>query len=432
MNSITSSMFHCSHCDAQYSKWSGRCTQCSKWGTIANEGGGTKASAANKTAAAPAAVVGFESIKSSAAKRTPTNITEFDRVLAGGIVPGQAILIAGEPGIGKSTLLTQLAGSMKGVMYVAGEESPSQLKLRFDRLKLDASDLKIVTSTKVEPIVSAIKKHKPSLVIVDSIQTVTTQEHEAVAGAPTHLRAATAQLVATAKETNTPVILVGQITKDGQVAGPKMLEHMVDTVLSLEGDPQHAYRLLRTTKHRFGAADEIGVFEMTSGGLQGVDSPSGLFLTDSNNSPGTAITCTIEGSRAFLVEIQALVNTSSYGTPVRRGSGFNTNRMQMLLAILEKHGGISFAGQDVYVNVVGGMQVKEPAADLAVCAALASSRFNKAISQSVIIGEVGLSGEVRPVSQRDRRAKEAKRLGLNAVIDSTQTKTISDLVKRIK
>lgn len=413
-------------------KWAGRCTECGKWGTITDEGGTAKAAASNKTAAAPAAVVGFDTVKSSEAQRTPTQIGEFDRVLAGGIVPGQVILLAGEPGIGKSTLLTQLAGSMKSVMYVAGEESPSQLKLRFDRIGLRAEDLKIVTNTQTEPLVSAIKKHTPALVIVDSIQTMTTQEHDAAAGAPTHLRASTAQLVAIAKTTNTPVILVGQITKDGSVAGPKMLEHMVDTVLNLEGDPRHAYRLLRASKHRFGAADEVGVFEMTGEGLKGVDSPSGLFLTDSAKTPGTAITCVLEGSRAFLVEIQALVNTSSYGTPVRRGSGFNTNRMQMLLAILEKHGDISFAGQDVYVNVVGGMQVKEPAADLAVCAALASSRLNKAIEPSIVIGEVGLGGEVRPVPQIKRRTKEAERLGIATVIDHTKAKTILDLVKRIK
>ena len=424
-------MFHCTNCDAQFSKWAGRCTECGKWGTVTNEGGGATAVASNKTAAAPAAVVGFGDVESTAAKRTPTNISEFDRVLAGGIVPGQVVLLAGEPGIGKSTLLSQLAGSTPNVLYVAGEESPSQLKLRFDRLGLNGSDLKIVTSTKVEPLVSTIKKHAPSLVIVDSIQTMTTQEHEAAAGAPTHLRASTAQLVTVAKETNTPVILVGQITKDGSVAGPKMLEHMVDTVLSLEGDPRHAYRILRTTKHRFGAADEVGVFEMTGEGLKGVDSPSGLFLTESTKTPGTAITCVLEGSRAFLVEIQALVNTSSYGTPVRRGSGFNTNRMQMLLAILEKHGDISFAGQEGYVNVVGGMQVKEPAADLAVCAALASSRLNKTIPASVIIGEVGLGGEVRPAAQKTRRTKEAERLGIPEVIDHTKTKTIRELVKRL-
>jgi len=413
-------------------KWAGRCTECGKWGSITDEGGASPAATSSKTAAAPAAVVGFDQITESSVERTPTKISELDRVLSGGIVPGQAILIAGEPGIGKSTLLSQLAGSMKGVLYVAGEESPSQLKLRFDRLHLNVDELKIVTSTQVEPILSAIKKHTPSLVIVDSIQTITTQEHDATAGTPTHLRAATAQLVALAKETNIPVILVGQITKDGSIAGPKMLEHMVDTVLSFEGDTEHSYRLLRATKHRFGATDEVGVFEMTSKGLQGVENPSELFVQDSAGTPGTILTCTLEGSRVFLLEIQALVNTSSYGTPVRRSSGFNTNRMQMLLAILEKHGGVSFAGQDVYVNVVGGMQTKEPAADLAVCAALIGSRLDIGMPSSVVFGEVGLGGEVRPAHQKDRRTKEATRLGIKNIVDHTRIKTVRDLVKQIK
>ena len=424
-------MFHCSNCDAQFSKWSGRCTECGKWGTVTNEGGAA-GSASSSSKAAAAAVVGFDDIGSTAAKRTPTGISEVDRVLAGGIVAGQVILLAGEPGVGKSTLLTQLAGTWKNALYVAGEESPAQLKLRFDRMGQDGKTLKIVTSTQVESVVSAIHKHKPSLVIVDSIQTMTTQEHAAAAGAPTHLRAATAQLVAVAKETNTPIILVGQITKDGSVAGPKMLEHMVDTVLNLEGDARHAYRLLRSSKHRFGAADEVGVFEMTGEGLKGVDSPSGLFMTEGRKTPGTALTCILEGSRAFLVEVQALVNPSSYGTPVRRGSGFSSNRMQMLLAILEKHGDISFAGQDVYVNVVGGMHIREPAADLAICAALASSRLDHALPASVVIGEVGLGGEVRPAPQITRRRKEAERLNAGTVIDHTTAITIRDLVKTLR
>ena len=247
------------------------------------------------------------------------------------------------------------------------------------------------------------------------------------------MRASTAQLVALAKTSNIPVILVGQITKDGNVAGPKMLEHMVDTVLHFGGDPRHAYRLLRASKHRFGGIDEVGVFEMTEKGLLGVESPSSLFINDGPAAPGTAMVCTIEGSRAFLVEIQALVNTSSYGTPVRRGSGFNSNRMQMLLAIIEKHGKVSFSGEDVYVNVVGGMNVKEPAVDLAVCAALISSKLDKAIPKdTVIFGEVGLGGEVRSVPMKDRRSKESKRLGMTKTMSAEDIKTIRDLVARIK
>jgi len=386
------------------------------------------------TAAKPAAVLAFSDIKVSEADKRVTGISEFDRVLGGGLVPGQVILLSGEPGVGKSTLLANLAGTLDGsILYVAGEESPAQLKIRFDRLGARTKNVKIVTKTEVEPVISAIVKEKPQLVIVDSIQTMTTSEHDAAAGAPTHLRAATAQLAALAKTHNIPIILVGQITKDGLIAGPKMLEHMVDTVLHFGGDPRHAYRLLRASKHRFGSIDEVGVFEMTEKGLIGVESPSSLFMNDGPTAPGTAMVCTIEGSRAFLVEIQALVNTSSYGTPVRRGSGFNTNRMQMLLAIIEKHGKVSFSGQDVYVNVVGGMNVKEPAVDLAVCAALIGSKLDKAIPKdTVIFGEVGLGGEVRPVPMAERRSKESKRLGMGQVISAAEVKTVRELVERIK
>lgn len=423
-------MFACTHCDTQSIKWAGRCTECGKWGTLIDQGAAPRATAT--PVSAPSEVIGFDHVTKDSQQRTLTGIAEFDRVLAGGIVPGQTILLAGEPGIGKSTLLSQLAGSFKNILYLAGEESPSQLKLRFDRLGIHAYDLRMVTATVVEPFISAIKQQQPSLVIVDSIQTMTSLGCEATAGSPTHLRATTAQLVATAKESRIPMILVGQMTKDGSVAGPKMLEHMVDTVLSLEGDPRHAYRLLRVTKHRFGATDEVGVFEMTSAGLIGVPSPTDLFLTDSVKTPGTAVTCIIEGSRAFLLEVQALVHTSSYPTPVRRGSGFTTNRMQMLLAILEKHGGVSFAGQDVYVNVVGGMHIKEPAADLAICAALVSSLLNRSIDSTILFGEVGLGGEVRSVPQADRRRKEAKRLGIDTVLDNKHIKTVGELITRIR
>ena len=426
-------MFSCSHCDAQSLKWSGRCTECGKWGTL-TDGGVAPKSSKPQTAAQPAAVLAFSDVKIEDSKKRSTNIGELDRVLGGGLVPGQVILLSGEPGVGKSTLLANLAGTLNAPMlYVAGEESPAQLKLRFDRLGSATKHVKIVTKTEVESVISAIKKEKPALVIVDSIQTMTTSEHEAAAGAPTHLRASTAQFVAMAKTSNIPVILIGQITKDGLVAGPKMLEHMVDTVLHFGGDPRHVYRLLRASKHRFGGIDEVGVFEMTEKGLIGVDSPSSLFVNDGPAAPGTAMTCTIEGSRAFMVEIQALVNTSSYGTPVRRGSGFNSNRMQMLLAIIEKHGKVSFSGQDVYVNVVGGMNVKEPAVDLAVCAALISSKLDKAISkETAIFGEVGLGGEVRTVPMHERREKESKRLGMPSIISSKQVKTIRELVERIK
>lgn len=424
-------MHSCTHCDAQFAKWAGRCTQCQKWGTI-TEGDSGSPTKKPATSAKAAEVIGFGDVKNTDASRTGTGIGELDRVLSGGVVPGQVILLSGEPGIGKSTLLCHVASLCKGTsLYVAGEESPSQLKLRFDRLGADTKRVSLTTATDVESVVSAMVKSKPGLVIVDSIQSITTREHDASAGSPTHLRAATAQFAAAAKTHNIPVVLVGQITKDGSVAGPKMLEHMVDTVLHFTGDPRHAYRLLRASKHRFGNTDEVGVFEMTENGLIGVESPTELFLGEQSNAPGTAITCVIEGARAFLVEIQALVNPSSYGTPVRRGSGFQTNRLQMLLAILEKHGKISYSGMDVYVNVVGGMHVKEPAVDLAVCAALISSQLDASIpDKTVLFGEVGLGGEVRKVRMSERRAKESKRLGLGNILSDKEVKTIRDLVAR--
>ncbi len=429
-------MFACNHCDAQYPKWTGRCTQCQKWGTISDEAGSSTRANASNTSAKPAELIDFKNTSTEDARRLGTSIPEVDRVIGGGIIPGQVILLSGEPGIGKSTLLTHVAGQYAQhglVVYVAGEESPSQLRLRFDRLKQPQDHIKLITETSVEPIIAAMTKHKPALMIVDSIQSLTTQQHEAAAGAPTHLRATTAQLVAAAKATDVPVVIVGQVTKDGAIAGPKMLEHMVDTVLEFRGDPRHQYRLLRASKHRFGNTDEVGVFEMTQNGLKGITNPTDLFLDEHVSGSGSAVTCVLEGGRAFLVEVQALVNPSSYGTPVRRGSGFASNRLQMLLAILEKHGKLSFQGQDVYVNVVGGMSLREPSADLAICAALISSRTDTPIPQkSVVFGEVGLGGEIRTAPQVKRRIKEAKRLGYANVISSSSAKSIRALVSQIK
>ncbi len=429
-------MFACSHCDTQTLKWSGRCAECGQWGTLSDAGDVAPASGRDRSrpvhGVAPAATIGFDAIKRAEKPHTATGIEELDRVLGGGLTEGQVILLSGEPGIGKSTLLSSLAARVASCLYVAGEESPSQLKIRFERLGLSPKQLKMITATDAESITAAIKKEQPSLVIVDSIQTMTTREYDAAAGAPTHLRAATAQLSVIAKETGTPVILVGQVTKDGTVAGPKMLEHMVDTVLSLEGDPRQAYRLLRASKHRFGSTDEVGVFEMTSRGLQGVASPSALFVGTHAPTPGSALTCTMEGSRAFLVEIQALANASSYATPVRRASGFSTNRLQMLLAILERHGKMGFAGQDVYVNVVGGMTLREPSVDLAVCAALVSTKKDVTIPAATVwFGEVGLGGEIRPVPLQERRTKEATRLGMKTVLHAAKLKTVADLIAHL-
>lgn len=365
-------------------------------------------------------------------RRFSCGIPEWDRVLEGGVVPGQVLLLSGEPGIGKSTLIAHIASgfaSHGAVFYVAGEESPSQLQMRFERLRAPHDHIKLMTDTAVEAIVATVAKHKPALVLVDSIQSLSTLEHDGTAGGPTHIRAATAQLLTLAKHTDVPVIIVGQVTKDGSVAGPKLLEHMVDTVLEFRGDMRHHYRLLRATKHRFGGTNEVGVFEMTADGLRGVNNPTDLFLDHHEAAPGTAVTCTLEGARAFLVEVQALVNASSYGTPVRRANGFSSNRLQMLLAILEKHGKLSFAGQDVFVNVVGGMTLREPSTDLAVCAALVSSRKEIALPpKTVVYGEVGLGGEVRTAPQAKRRAQEAKRLGFPNVLSSDEVQDVRALI----
>ena len=425
-------MFTCSHCDAQHLKWSGRCTQCQKWGTLSEESPGRSAKALlPKTAAAE--LVDFASAKKDQ-RRFVCDIPEWDRVLEGGVVPGQVVLLSGEPGIGKSTLIAHIASGFAphgAVFYIAGEESPSQLQLRFERLRAPHEHIKLITDTVIEPIAAAIAKHKPALVLVDSIQSLSTLEHDGAIGSPTHMRAATAQLVALAKQTDVPIIIVGQVTKDGMVAGPKLLEHIVDTVLEFRGDMRHHYRLLRATKNRFGGIHEVGVFEMTADGLRGVENPTDLFLDHHEATPGTAITCTLEGARAFLVEVQALVNASSYGTPVRRANGFSTNRLQMLLAILEKHGKLSFAGQDVFVNVVGGMTLREPSTDLAVCTALVSSRKDAVLPpKTVVYGEVGLGGEVRTAPQTKRRAQEAKRLGFASVLSSEEVKDVRALVER--
>ncbi|OGL69927.1 DNA repair protein RadA [Candidatus Uhrbacteria bacterium RIFCSPHIGHO2_02_FULL_53_13] len=427
-------MFTCAHCDAQHLKWSGRCTQCQKWGTLLEESSGRSAKASLSDVAA-AELVGFGDATANAT-RFSCGVSEWDRVLEGGLVPGHVALLSGEPGIGKSTLIAHLASGFAPhgeVFYVAGEESPAQLKMRFERLKAPHAHIKLITDTHVEAVVAAAAAHRPALLMVDSIQSLSTFEHDGAAGGPTHLRAATAQLVALAKQTDIPVIIVGQVTKDGSVAGPKLLEHMVDTVLEFRGDTRHHYRLLRATKHRFGSTHEVGVFEMTQDGLVGIANPSDVFLDHHESAPGTAITCTLEGARAFLVEVQALVNPSSYGTPVRRANGFSTNRLQMLLAILEKHGKISFAGQDVFVNVVGGMTLREPSTDLAVCAALVSSRTEKALlEKTVLYGEVGLGGEVRTAPQEKRRAAEAKRLGFPNVVSAKDTPNVRALVERMR
>lgn len=422
-------MFACSNCDAQFPKWAGRCTECGKWGTVAEESAGGEArlpkGAAKAKAAKPQPI--SEAAAGADPGRVATGVSEVDRVLGGGLVRGSLVLLSGEPGIGKSTLVAQIAGTVPS-LYISGEESAPQLAGRFSRLNLNAARVSFLEALPVETLVATIEHERPALAIIDSVQTLVSAELDSVAGTPAMVRYATSLLLDLAKRTNVPILLIGQVTKDGAIAGPKTLEHLVDAVVSLEGDPVHAYRLLRATKNRFGSADEVGVFEMTATGLAAVDNPSARFLEERKNVPGSVVAAAVEGSRVFLVEVQALVEKASYGTPVRRASGFDQNRLQMLCAILSKHAGLRLGESDVYVNVIGGLSLEEPAADLAVCAAIVSAARNEAQSGPVVfVGEVGLGGEVRSVVHLDRRAAESKRMGIETVVTPKTVKSVKDL-----
>ncbi len=431
-------MYSCSHCDTQHLKWTGRCTECGQWGTITlAEAPERRASGLGKirSNAQAATVLPLAQAATSLIRHLPTSLLELDRVLGGGLVPGSVTLLAGEPGIGKSTLVAQIAHACaqqqagKLAYYASGEESEGQVRLRFERLKINPEYVAFSNTTDVGAIIGAAHKLNPSLVIVDSIQTMMVAEAEAFGGTPTAVRAATSELISYAKSSNVPVLIIGQVTKDGAVAGPKTLEHLVDTVLTLEGDPTSAYRLLRAAKHRFGSTDEIGVFEMTETGLVTVDNPSARFLKERVPGPGSVVTCIMEGSRPFLVEIQALVDKTFFPNPVRRTSGIDAGRLQMLLAIVSKRAGVKIYDQDVFVNVVGGMRISEHAADLAVAAAVISAVTNKPLpADAVVIGELGLGGEVRSVPFLERRLKEAERLGMKTFITPNVIKSVRDIL----
>lgn len=424
-------MFSCSKCDAQFSKWQGRCSECGGWGTV-SEGGGTAAPGRPSLRSSPAPVLNLKDAAITKVIHQMTGISELDRVLSGGIVPGSVTLLAGEPGIGKSTLVAQIARAFgkdgAPSYYVSGEESEGQVLLRFVRLGITTEHITFSGTVDIGPILAAAEPMKPSILIIDSIQTMLVEEADAFPGTPTAVRAATSMLIAFAKRTGIPVLMIGQVTKEGIVAGPKTLEHLVDTLLTLEGDAESAYRILRTGKNRFGATDEVGVFEMTERGMIAVENPSARFLAERVPSPGSVVTCVMEGTRPFLVEVQALVDKSFFANPVRRTSGFDAGRLQMLLAIISKRAGVPVYDQDIFVNVVGSMKIREHAADLAVAAAIISAVTNKAIpADSIVLGELGLGGEVRSVPFLDRRVKEAERLGLRASFTPKTVKHIADL-----
>jgi DNA repair protein RadA/Sms len=412
------SVFVCAECGSQASKWLGRCPDCSAWNSFVEE----RAAPAVEVRGAVKAMGGgaarlYQDVDTVIAERISTGISEFDRVLGGGIVPGSLVLLGGEPGIGKSTLLLQAAAhfarAVGPVLYCSGEESEHQIKLRGERLGVEQAPLYLLAETCVERLIEEVDRVKPALLIVDSIQTVFSLKLQSAPGSVGQVRQAATDLLFTAKGRNLPTVLVGHVTKDGSLAGPKVLEHVVDTVLYFEGQQHHSHRVVRAVKNRFGAVSELGVFEMTASGLRPVPNPSQLFLAERpKNVPGSAVLSTIEGSRPLLVEVQALVSASTFGNPRRTASGLDQNRLSLLLAVMDKRAGLNLATDDVFVNVAGGMTLDEPAADLAIVAAVASSLRNRAIPSDVVVfGEIGLAGEVRATTQAALRAREARQLG---------------------
>ncbi|MDR3704593.1 MAG: DNA repair protein RadA [Paludibacteraceae bacterium] len=420
----TKSVFVCTNCGVESVKWVGRCPSCGEWNSFVEElirkDATPKVDYTGQTTRSTSKPQLLADIEVDNEPRINTYCGEFNRVLGGGLVPGSMVLIGGEPGIGKSTLVLQVVLQMQGrrTLYVSGEESAKQLKLRAERLSVENDACYIVSETSLEQIFVHIQNLKPELVIIDSIQTIYTEAAESSPGTITQIRESSAAILRYAKESNTPVLLIGHITKDGNIAGPKILEHIVDTVLQFEGDQHYMYRILRATKNRFGSTSELGIFEMRQDGLREVTNPSELLLSqDHEGMSGVAIAAAIEGIRPFLIEVQALVSTAAYGTPQRSTTGFDNRRLNMLLAVLEKKAGFKLAQKDVFINIAGGLKVNDPAIDLAVMAAVLSSNFDLPIEKQVTMtGEVGLSGEIRPINRMDQRLAEAEKLGFKKII----------------
>ncbi len=418
----------CSKCDAQFPKWSGRCESCGSWGTISKETvlPSLESNSSFMIKASPAKLTSFQSLMQNDAnvkRGTIVGLEAIDTVLGNNLVPGSVTLIAGEPGMGKSTLLTELALKMaqdgKKIIYVTGEESPSQINLRIKRLSNSTpNNLYFLEDTQTEVISATIEVEKPDLVIIDSIQSIKTAEVTGEAGSINQVKTSTAILTQTAKKTSVPIILVGQVTKDGDIAGPRVLEHIVDTVLNLEGDRLHRYRILRVIKHRFGSTDEIVLLDMTETGLRIVQDPSATIIENRPTSaPGSAIGCVLEGRRPLLVEIQALISPAGYSTPTRKATGLDGTRLNMLLAVLSRHAGLKVYDKDVYANVAGGLPIRDPASDLALATAISSAVHNKPLeAKTAYFGEIGLTGELRPVALPELRIKELSRMGFTTII----------------
>jgi DNA repair protein RadA/Sms len=422
--------YFCQSCGTQFSKWQGQCTACKQWNTIVEEviqqpGKKNWRTGSNGAPKKGIGALLINEISADQEERLRTNNIEFDRVLGGGIVTGSLTLIGGEPGIGKSTLLLQVAlNSPHKTLYVSGEESQKQIKMRANRINPNNANCYILTETKTQHIFKQIETLNPEVVIVDSIQTLHSDYIESSAGSISQIKECTSELIKFAKETSVPVILIGHITKDGHIAGPKILEHMVDTVLQFEGDRNHVFRILRANKNRFGSTNELGIYEMQSSGLREVSNPSEILISKKDEQlSGNAVAVTIEGMRPLLIEVQALVSTAVYGTPQRSTTGFNVKRLNMLLAILEKRAGFRLGAKDVFLNITGGIAVDDPAIDLAVMAAILSSNEDEPVRKDFCFAaEVGLSGEIRPVQRVEQRILEAEKLGFSTIFISKYSK----------
>lgn len=422
--SKTRTAFFCRNCGAQSPKWIGKCPSCGEWNTydeevIQRSDSGSKRMPDLRKPAIPTLITEVHLISEN---RMDTGNTELNRVLGGGLVPGSVVLVGGEPGIGKSTLMLQVALSIKNirVLYVSGEESEQQIRMRAERLGMGKNECYILTETATADILGHIKEIKPGIVIIDSIQTLSSENIDASAGSISQIRETAAELQRFAKTVNVPVFLIGHITKEGTLAGPKLLEHMVDTVLQFEGDRNYGYRILRSVKNRFGSTSELGIYEMQASGLREVTNPSEMLITQHDEPvSGMAVAATIEGMRPMLIETQALVSSAAYGTPQRSCTGFDTRRLNMLLAVLEKRSGFKLGAKDVFLNIAGGLRVDDPATDLAIVSSVLSSNIDIPINaKTAFSGEVGLSGEIRPVTRVEQRVAEAEKLGFEAILIS--------------
>lgn len=449
MISKIKTIFECQNCGAQFPKWSGRCLECGNWGTLVESLSDDKKknekTIIDKISSAD--VVNLEDVSNFQSERFKTGVFELDRVLGGGLIQGSLILLSGEPGVGKSTLLAQISDSIvknnksfAKVLYISGEESAGQVKLRLERLKCNLKSFNFVSETNLEKIISTAIKNKPDLLIADSIQTIYSSLVPSEAGGVSQIRTIAVKFMELAKKYNIPVFLIGHITKDGQVAGPKSLEHIVDVVLSLENDNRGAYSILRSSKNRFGSVNEIGVLEMTGSGFEEVKNASSVFLDNdlSHFFPGSSFSCVVEGNRPFLINVQALVSRTVFGYPQRKSSGFDLNRLQVLSAVISKKQKLDLTNQDIILNIVGGLRASDPALDLAVSLSIISSYLNQEIiGKMAILGELGLGGELRPISYLDMRLREIEKMGFSDVLLSgslteTEKEKIKNNFKKLK